>query len=266
MKLLISLLSLALVACAAQPQLIPGPQGPQGEIGPQGPQGVPGQQGPKGERGDPGEVVYITPEITATPEGVEASFNGEYEIDEESIIPIIESLIPEPLPGPKGDQGERGLQGETGPQGPRGLPGVQGERGPQGEAGKDGEPGGPPGEPGPKGATGDRGPKGDTGPRGRQGTTGKTGPKGDKGEAGGLKDYEVITVFDNSDEVNRTVDANCPAGLIVTGGGYRFSRHSIQVRGDFPLTTRDGWRVEAVDPSGYGDYSVRVYAICAREE
>ncbi len=76
----------------------------------------------------------------------------------------------------------------------------------------------------------------------------------------------VVNEFDSTEKVLRTVDANCPAGTTVIGGGYRFSRHNIQVRGEFPLNTRDGWRVEALDPTGYGDYTTRVYAICAREE
>ena len=80
-------------------ELIPGPQGPQGETGPQGDPGPTGPQGPTGLTGPQG------------PQGVQ---------------------------GPTGDPGLQGPTGATGETGPQGPQGVQGPTGPQGERGESG--------------------------------------------------------------------------------------------------------------------------------
>jgi hypothetical protein len=103
-------------------------------------------------------------------------------------------------PGPTGPTGPTGPVGPIGPTGPQGL---QGAAGPQGIAGPVG-PIGPAGAPGPGG------------PAGPQGATGATGA------AGTAHTQLIIVSNDPVDEGTNfvTVQARCPAGEEITGGGY----------------------------------------------
>ena len=217
----------ALANTIANIELMPGPQGPQGDIGPQGPQGIQGDTGPQGIQGIQG------------PQGIQgetgpAGAQG-------PVGPV----------GPAGSQGPQGIQGEKGPTGApfriastyasiasltadtsrddgdfglvvsadtdpdngklfcfssgswtfivdmAGQPGIQGPTGPQGPAGPQGEPGpqgiqGPAGPQGPQGTQGLTGATGPQGIQGLQGPTGATGPAGPGVAAGGTAGQVLV--------------------------------------------------------------------------
>lgn len=160
-------------------------------------------------------------------------------------------------------------EGPIGPIGPQGVQGVQGEQGPQGEPGETGAqgPAGPQGEQGPKGETGDPGLQGPAGPAGPQ------GPAGPRGSAG-FSNVKVVSVTNDKTLIDffTTVDANCPAGKVATGGGFEHTDYSgldvIYSKPKFDAATGvpTGWtvhvvlRVPIVDMGGW---SATAYAICA---
>jgi hypothetical protein len=145
------------------------------------------------------------------------------------------------LPGSQGPPGPAGPTGPTGPQGPIGL----------------------------TGATGATGAPGASGPIGPAGPIGPTGPQG---PSGGLAGHEVIqetSAFDGSNA--KTVEAICPSGKVVTGGGYGLvglvvASGGVVVTASEPVTnTNDRWRVVArnVGPNPGENWSLGVYANCA---
>lgn len=100
-------------------QRIDGDRGLRGPEGPEGPQGATGADGPAGPGGPPGEGFTRTLRVP--------------------------TLVPRPVPGPKGDKGERGRRGGTGRTGRTGQRGPQGPGGPQGRQGPPGQTALPPG-------------------------------------------------------------------------------------------------------------------------
>lgn len=139
---------------------------------------------------------------------------------------------------------KEGLQGETGPQGPQGETGAQG---PQGETGPQGEPG----------AQGEQGLPGEQGPTGAQGPPGVSG-------------YEIVTSTTATDVSGyKRVDAQCPSGKSVLGGGVSGSVYDSGSGSSSDLIVSshpDGssaWRV-VIDPAA-SDFEVAptAYAICA---
>lgn len=159
---------------------------------------------------------------------------------------------------------QEGPAGPIGPQGPQGLAGPQGdtgETGPQGPAGPQGEPG----------------PKGDTGEAGPQGEQGEQGPKGDQGEPGpqgpaGFSDIEVVSSTSTKAayfDYFTTVDANCPAGKVATGGGFEHTDyaalHVIYSKPKFDAATGvpTGWTVHVVlHAPSETDWFATAYATC----
>jgi hypothetical protein len=146
-------------------ELLPGPQGsqgeqgyqgPQGELGPVGPQGIQGNIGPQGIQGEIG-LMGLKGDVGLTGD------QGEQ--------------------GAKGDMGPQGLKGDIGATGPRGE---KGDIGPIGLTGSKGEQGisGPIGLQGPQGLKGDAGSVGPQGVPGLQGAVGPVGPQGLKGNTG----------------------------------------------------------------------------------
>lgn len=144
-----------------------------------------------------------------------------------------------------GDKDCRGKEGRPGPRGPRGDTGAQGPAGPAGPAGQSGPPG-PGGPAGPAGTAGPAGPAGSSGHsgHGKQSLQGPAGPKGDRGPQGpkgepghrGHADLEVRRVVTVSDSLRpgttTTLEALCPRGYFVTGGGVTLRSPDLKVLWD----------------------------------
>jgi hypothetical protein len=157
--------------------------------------------------------------------------------------------------GPAGPTGPRGATGAAGPQGPQGTPGVQGPAGPAG----------PMGLQGPQGIPGIPGPQGPIGP------TGATGP------ASPARTQIVIAespaLAEGTTQVH--LQANCPPGRHVTGGGY-FIRRSTDEEADFEVLENrpfrvpggiDEWLVSAINRGAIAQEAngLQAYAVCADE-
>lgn len=158
---------------------------------------------------------------------------------------------------------QTGPAGATGAQGAKGDAGAIGPAGPQGDAG----PAGPKGDIGPAGPTGDTGPKGDQGAPGADGATGPVGPQGEQGPqgpagpTGTLSSVRVegpMVVLQNSGDSGASV-ANCPAGSIVSGGGFFTSGVTIdasrQAPAPFAAAAVNGWYVSGLNVGdGVGEF------------
>jgi hypothetical protein len=142
-------------------------------------------------------------------------------------------------------------------------------------------PQGPQGERGEKGLTGETGATGPQGETGAQGPIGPPGPQGLQGEKGdpGLSGYEIV---ESSSAFNtrglKSVDARCPFGKTVIGGGgaYSSSSDGLSAGGgdEVAIQWSTPWRID--NTSGYtvladdmrtgiaSSFSWRViaYAIC----
>lgn len=140
--------------------------------------------------------------------------------------------------------------GPTGPQGPPGSPGAPGT-----------------------GTTGPQGPQGPIGPQGPAGPEGPPGPQGASGPAGppGVSGYEVvestITTVGNVTTGVVSIEAACPAGKRVLGGGFRISpddaSRSVGVSGTRPNAAGNGWLVD-VTSNNFGTWTFTASAICAK--
>jgi hypothetical protein len=153
--------------------------------------------------------------------------------------------------------------GAVGPQGPAGADGAIGPQGPAGPAGATGQQGlagpvGPQGMPGAQGATG---PQGAAGPEGPPGPIGPAGPQG-PGAAAGFQVFEVssdpvlLAVFDFLE----TTTVSCPAGSVVTGGGYKTVSAFIQVS----RMAGNGWTVHGYATRLLPAPSFTAFAVCMR--
>jgi hypothetical protein len=111
------------------------------------------------------------------------------------------------------------------------------------------------------------------GPAGPQGQTGPQGAQGPQGPAGGLSGHQVVTSTINvaPGSVLLGHAADCPAGKLVTGGGYftESSRTGVvwtiatSRPGQDPFTsTWSRWGVEARHNAAT-QQSLVVYAVCA---
>jgi hypothetical protein len=115
---------------------------------------------------------------------------------------------------------------------------------------------------GPKGAQGPAGPAGAQGPAGPAGPAGPTGAQG----APGLSAVTTVVAESASDSSNgKVVDAHCPAGKRVVGGGAALIGEGgkLAIDEDLPLNSTT-WRATAFEVvATAGNWSVRAYAICA---
>lgn len=200
--------------------------GDQGPVGDQGPAGNAGLAGDQGPVGDTGLAGDTGPVGGAGPAGDAGPA------------------------GSAGSTGDAGATGATGATGPVGDKGATGDKGVQGDAG------------GPTGATGAQGVQGIQGVQGTQGATGLQGPTGVDGIVG----HFVVVVLDETHLSRRTVDALCPTGKIVLGGGYSFvgdneAVEAIIVTANVPITDGSGWRIVVRGPSGA--WGIYAYAVCA---
>jgi collagen triple helix repeat protein len=132
---------------------------------------------------------------------------------------------------------------QTGPQGPRGLTGPAGPQGPAGPAGSQGL----------------QGPQGPAGPQGPQGIPGLEGPSG---PISGLERVQVNAPFDTT--ATKEVQADCPAGKKIVGGGYTYFFGGPAVPLDTNLPTLDlgSWMVSGTNFANT-QWSVSAIAICA---
>lgn len=183
----------------------------------------------KGEKGDVGEVdykvliddcreflrKYVVEHIKdfrgpAGKDAEEVSYDTLADTISKSpfLLNTIKELIPDPIPGEKGERGSDASVEECtktvldyvkehqesfkGPQGEQGIPGAKGEQGDQG-------PVGPKGDPGEKGADGA---KGDPGEKGSDGAKGEPGRNGDS-----VMVEDVLEAIEDSGVVNKLVKA-----------------------------------------------------------
>ena len=111
------------------------------------------------------------------------------------------------------------------------------------------------------------------GPAGPAGPAGPKGDKGDKGDAGsqglpGVSGREVVlnSSLSNSSPT-RVIQAKCPAGKSVIGGGALVSNLATggpAVAGSRPEGS-DGWLAYAIEAGVYaGNWELTAYAVCAR--
>jgi hypothetical protein len=150
---------------------------------------------------------------------------------------------------------QQGVQGETGPVGPQGEAGPVGPNGPQGE-------------------TGPAGPAGPLVPACQEAETGPCLLDQSEYEAifGMLMqldfDYHLVEATIQTGEDFEWVQASCPVGETVIGGGYVLnSGNATQayVSASYPYhqdCVSDLWKV-AVNNPGSSEVSVKVYAVCA---
>ena len=134
--------------------------------------------------------------------------------------------------------------------------------------GDSGEPGGPRGEPGETGKVGpegDKGSKGDKGSTGPRGSRGKEGDKGSTGNSGPLEGWERVLASDLTKSVTKSLEAECTAPRVVTGGGLVANIPNISILENFPSLDGRGWRVRAVNngSSSGQRWDLWAYAICA---
>jgi hypothetical protein len=156
--------------------------------------------------------------------------------------------------GPAGAAGPQGPVGATGPIGPAGAMGATGSNGPAGPIGATG----PSGPQGPAGGNGDIGP---AGPRGPAGPTGAQGPQGPAGTAGTPTTFMVSVYSGDISFLDGVVTllAECPAGSVVTGGGYYTNFVSIT----YQHQEGNAWLVTG-STAGFAGPAFRAYATCLR--
>lgn len=115
------------------------------------------------------------------------------------------------------------------------------------------------------------GPEGPTGPQGATGSQGGVGADGEAGPAGppGVSGYEVVQHSEMSIGNVTTgvfpVQAACPAGKRVIGGGYSVSpadvARSIGTPTSRPSASGNGWVVE-FESGSFGTWTFTAFAIC----
>jgi hypothetical protein len=97
---------------------------------------------------------------------------------------------------------------------------------------------------------------------GQVGPPGPEGPEGPPGPSGGLSGYQVVVTSAGIEPGGASfLEAACPEGKIVTGGGFDVS---LELRAGVSAPTpplNDGWTVLAVNPTGT-EMTAFAYAIC----
>lgn len=188
----------------------------------------------------------------------------------------------------EGRPGPRGPKGDTGPKGPPGQRGETGAQGPKGDTGSQG-PKGDVGSQGPRGDVGSQGPAGPAGPpgpvvhsdhhgkpsvQGPPGPKGDRGPRGPKGEPGHKSHAEldvrrVVTVSETlRPGSTTTLEAVCPRGYFVTGGGVTLRSPDLRVAWDNSGDAQNWIAVvtneaTTANPSS-GTWVAEVHAHCAQ--
>lgn len=200
--------------------------------GEQGIAGVPGANGKDGSPGQPGSIPADLPPGPTGPKGATGSAGAA---------------------GAAGVMGEAGLEGAAGAPGPAGSVGTAGEVGATGEIGPVG-PQGPKGEPGVNGIAGN---KGDPGPVGPQ------GPQGPAGPIGTLKAVAIVAASPNDATPQKNVQAVCPAGSTITGGGYALLPATAEIVPTTTSSVGNGWQVTANASAAFtGPWQALAIAMC----
>lgn len=123
--------------------------------------------------------------------------------------------------------------------------------------------------PGPAGPKGDKGDTGATGPAGATGPRGPKGKKGDKGQRGpaGITDTQIVTRTSvSSVAIDKTARAFCPAGTVITGGGYTTSTLSTDLVLQRSSPVGNSYEVIVTAKAGFPNgvaWSASAHAICA---
>lgn len=111
-------------------------------------------------------------------------------------------------------------------------------------------------------------PSGAPGPPGQDGAKGDKGDKGDPGPPG-LAGIQQVTATSPTNTTNpKSVQALCPAGKRVLGGGHALSnaaKSAGTIAESAPMTTVAGWEARAQWPSGVfpQNWTLVSYAVCA---
>jgi hypothetical protein len=125
---------------------------------------------------------------------------------------------------------------------------------------------GPTGPEGPAGPAGPQGPQGPAGTAGPQGSQGPAGPQGPQGPAGPTQTLSVQQAFSPEDDIpagqSGFAVATCPAGTIVSGGGFTVLASNTSVW-TVPENTKsgNGWAVIVYNESSE-DIKLTVDAEC----
>jgi hypothetical protein len=117
---------------------------------------------------------------------------------------------------------------------------------------------GPAGPDGPPGAMGD---PGQDGADGIDGADGLPGPQGPSGSGIGIPHVIQVGPLTVPNQTLGTLDAVCPAGEVVLGGGHTVLTSLVDIRQSFPINTTT-WHVDAYNHAGF-PITMEAYAVCA---
>ncbi len=125
---------------------------------------------------------------------------------------------------------------------------------------------GPMGPPGPAGAQGPAGPEGVQGLQGPQGPVGPVGPRGEQGPPGiTYMTYGFAHRSDVPPDRWTRIDAVCPEGTRVTGGGFNLNGTQLDVSYNGPVSLtvpgQEGWSVSVWNPTSTDGF-LAVFAMC----
>lgn len=200
-----------------------------------GEQGIPGVPGANGKNGAPGQPGSVPEDLPPGPPGPKGSTGAT---------------------GAAGVMGEAGLEGAAGAPGPAGNAGIAGEAGATGEVG-------PVGPQGPKGDKGVDGVNGIAGNKGDPGAIGPQGPQGPAGPIGTLKAVAIVAASPNDATPQKNVQAVCPAGSTITGGGYALLPATAEIVPTTTSSVGNGWQVTANASAAFtGPWQALAIAMC----
>lgn len=115
---------------------------------------------------------------------------------------------------------------------------------------------------GPRGPRGPRGVRGPQGPQGPQGPTGATGPKGTFGSVISVSGPSTfLCSFEAGSCAVASTRADCPAGTVVTGGGYTGAGIVTTVTWSAPVG--NSWAIIAVNLDEVPVFGLKAVAECA---
>ncbi len=114
-----------------------------------------------------------------------------------------------------------------------------------------------------------KGEKGEKGARGEKGDTGHRGPQGPAGPAGpsGVAAVQIVTKTSPANvSTPKTARAFCPAGTVLTGGGYSTSVLSTDLVLRESSPAGNSWQVNVAEDAEFQvniAWSLTAHAICA---